>query len=203
MLHGFDEALRLGYLLLRILQGFLVGTRHALLVRAVGVNHLGKRIADFQVRHVAIVNLEGHRAVVVGVYDEVGRHLVLSHSHRVAHRRPRFRRQLGQFPEQRCALEVGQLHGSTDFVPVFLGEFVEMVLDHGRHEVLEPACGTSLNLKEQTFLQVSCADARGVEALEFMQHAFHGLLVHVDVMIDGQFVSNGAEILAQQSVVVQ
>ena len=55
-------------------------------------------------------------------------------------------------------------------LPVFLGEGLEEIVDDTHHEVAQSGRLASLNLQQQTLLQVAGTDACGVEGLQDAEH---------------------------------
>ena len=111
--------------------------------------------------------------------------------------------ELAQLLSDDVGLVGGELQGGGNAVPVLFGELVEVALHHPAHQFLEPPLGSSGYLQQQTLLQRAGADARGVERLQTVEHVDELRLVHVDVVVDGQFVAEVAHVLAQQPVVVE
>ena len=91
-----------------------------------------------------------------------------------------------------------------DEVPAVGGKFLEALLQHlqGAFLVGRLLFGT-FQLERQAFFQRACADAGWVERLENVQQALQFLLVGVDVMVDGQFVGHGIQVLTQETIVVE
>lgn len=98
LLHRVYESLRLVYLFLGIEQRLLGTPRHAFLVVLIGIEHLGKRRRDVQLRYMPSVERKGHAAVFARVYDEVGRYLVDVAPLRLAERRTGLGIELAYFP---------------------------------------------------------------------------------------------------------
>ena len=86
---------------------------------------------------------------------------------------------------------------------MFLGELIEIVLHHLRHQIFETRSIPTVNLQQKTLLQRTGTDARRVECLQQLKHLYQFLFCDIDVMIDGQFVTDGTEVLTQQTIVVE
>ena len=83
------------------------------------------------------------------------------------------------------------------------GKFFEIVVDHTGHQTLQPRCGSALYLQYQALLKRARTDACGIEGLQKQQHVFYLLDRRVDVMIDGQLLTDGIERFPEQSVIVE
>ena len=162
---GLDIALRLFHLLLSIEQGLLFAFRHVGLVVSVVVNHVGERGRHHQSGYVSATEMERNPAVVVGVYDKVGRYLLQVTPLRLAHRCPRLRVQFPNFGLHLLHLLVGELQLRLYRVPMFLGKGLETLVYHAAHHLLGPAFGLSVNLYQQAFFKRACANASRVERL--------------------------------------
>ena len=106
---GLDEALGGIHLFLGIEQRLLHLATHVLLVGLIFVEGIGERLRHMQLRDVAHVQRERHRAVVLCVDDEVGRNLLDAASYHLAHRRSWFGIQLAQLADECLALQVSEL----------------------------------------------------------------------------------------------
>ena len=202
LLHRVYESLRLVYLFLGIEQRLLGLPRHAFLVVLIGIEHLGKRRRDVQLRYMPSVERKGHAAVFARVYDEVGRYLVDVAPLRLAERRTGLGIELAYFLLQRLCLHAVELECLANLVPMLLGEGLKMMLHHLLHECLQPGVGPPCYLQKQTFLQRARADAGRVKMLQYLQHLLYLGFRGIDVMIYGQLIGYGVERFAQQSVVV-
>ena len=86
---------------------------------------------------------------------------------------------------------------------MFLGERVKLAGHHLLQDVFEFALRTPFHLQQQTLLQRPGANACGVEPLQDVQHLLYLRGRDVDVVVDGQFVTNRFYILSQVTVVVE
>ena len=202
-LHGLDEALGGIDLLLDIEQCLLRLAAHVLLVLLILLHRVGKRLRHLQLGYLTIVEGEGDGAVVLGVDDEVGRDLLQTPAHRLTHGGPWSRIQLTELTEEGCCLFVVQTERRLDLLPVLLRESLEVVVHHTLHQVLQARGVATLYLEQQTLLEVARTDAGRVELLQDGEHLGNLVLCDIEVMIDGQFVADGVELLAEQSVVVE
>ena len=75
-LHGLDEALCGINLFLYIEQCLLRLPAQVLLILLIFFHRISKRLRHFQFGYFAIVEREGNRTIVLGIYDEVGRYLL-------------------------------------------------------------------------------------------------------------------------------
>ena len=202
-LDGLDEPLRRIHLLLDIEQCLLGLTTQVLLVVLVLLHRIDKRLRDLQFRHLAVVEGEGHRPVVLRVDDEVWGDLLDAAPHRLAHRGTRTGIQFPQFLEQRLRLDIRQREGGLYLIPMLLGKSLEIVGNHLLHQRFYFRVVATADLYQQTFLQRTGTDARRIEVLQHFQHVLYLLVGGIDIMIDGQFVADHIRRLAQQTIVIQ
>ena len=128
----------------------------------------------------------------------------------LAHRGPRAGIEAADFADGAFGRVLVDVKFLLDFVPVLAGELFVAVL-HNALFRLQQRVGVSgpallhlaAYLDEEAFLQVAGAQAGRVEVLDDVQHLFQFLGAGVDTRIDGQFVADAVQGLAQQPVVVQ
>ena len=109
--------------------------------------------------------MERNPAVVVGVYDKVGRYLLQVTPLRLAHRCPRLRVQFPNFGLHLLHLLVGELQLRLYRVPMFLGKGLKTLVNHAAHHFLCPTFRLSCNLYQQAFFKRTRANASRVERL--------------------------------------
>ena len=76
---------------------------------------------------------------------------------------------------------------------MLLDEVVEMVADDLFHQTLELTVGSARYLQEQAFLERAGPDARRVEGLQDLQDLLYLLHRHVDAVVDGELITEGAD----------
>ena len=202
-LQRLDESLGGIHFLLNIEQRLLRLTAHMVTVLLELRHRIDKRLRHLQLRQFTIVECERHRAVVVGIDDEVWRDLLQAPADGLSQRGTRPWIQLPQFVEHLFSLGVVKRQARPYLIPMLTGELLEIVGDHLLHLYLHPRRILSVNLQEQALLKRRGTDACGVKALQQFLHLTQFRLRGVDVMIDGQFVADGVERLTEQSVIIE
>ena len=81
-----------------------------------------------------------------------------------------------------------------------MGEGSVVLCDDAPHELLGLRLLTAVDLDEQTLLQRACAYASRVESLQNGEHTFNLALGNVDVVVDGELVADGADVLVEEAV---
>ena len=152
LLDGFDKALGLIYFLLGIEQGFLVFPAHLILVLFVGFYHVGEGRRYGQLWHIASVECECNGSVIGCIYDEVGVDLLHVSSVSLAKRCARFRIQLAYLVLECLQLGFVEFQSRLDFIPMFLGKFVEIILEYFLHGFAQHSLRQSFYLQQQAFL---------------------------------------------------
>ena len=86
---------------------------------------------------------------------------------------------------------------------MFTGELLEIVSNDLFHLYLHPRWILSANLQEQTLLKRRSANTCGIKPLQQFLHLTQFFLRGIDVMIDGQFITDGIERLTEQPVIIE
>ena len=203
LLHCFNETLRPVHLLLGIEQCFLGLPVHAALVLLVGVEHVEKRGRHVEVGYAPFVDGEAHVVVGVRVYNEVGRNLLHVAAHGLAHGGPGLGIEFQNLALKGCYLAVGEREMLLDAVPTFLEEIVVTFVNDVIEQHVDGVTFLAFHLQEQAFLEIAGTYAGRVKVLQHIEHILDFPFAGIYVVIDGEFVFNGIERLAEQTVFIE
>ena len=150
-----------------------------------------------------VVERERHAAVVLRLHEEVGDDLLVGTPHRFAQRTARARVQSHEVVLRLLELCVAEAELLLYLVPVFVGKFVVTLPDDVLLQCLQGRMLLASDLDEEALLEAACADAGRVEILDDFQDALQFGRCRLHSIVEQQFVADGLEVLAQQSVVVE
>ena len=84
-----------------------------------------------------------------------------------------------------------------------MGKILEEIFYHTLHQFFQCRVSTTVYLQQQALLEAARPNACGFKLLQHRQHLFYFARRHVDIMIHGQLVADGMELLTKQTVIIE